>query len=143
MRSRTTSRRHSAGFTFTELIAIVVIIGLLAAIAIPMFVHHRARADDGAAKSLVRTAQSAVEAAYAETRSYPALTPAEVHATEPALTFTATGDGDAADDTVAVAFAEDGYRITTTSRSGTRFTITKDTGAVVPVTRTCGTGCTW
>jgi Tfp pilus assembly protein PilE len=135
--------RRDAGFTFTELIAITAVVGLLAAIAIPAVLHHRERAHDGAAKSLVRTAGSAVEAASAEAGGYAALTPAALHAAEPAVTFRATGEGDAAADAVAVTLGDAGYELVTTSRSGTRFRLRRDAGADPPVSRTCGAGCTW
>ena len=75
------------GFTLIELLVVIIIIAILAAIAIPTFLGQRQKAQDAAAKSLVRNAMMAVESAYTDTRDFTDVTAAMLTDIEPSIVF--------------------------------------------------------
>ena len=62
--------RKNEGFTLIELMIVIAIIGILAAIAIPQFSAYRTRSYNAAAEADLRNAATAQEAYYVDTQKY-------------------------------------------------------------------------
>src|SRR4051794_14826777 len=113
-------RRGESGFTLIELLVVILIIGILAAIAVPLFIHQRTKAYDTHAKTAIRTATTAIEVYRQEHNSYAGADAPALVAIEPAL-------GEAPG--LAVSGDADGFTISVASASGAQgggpFTVTR------------------
>src|SRR3954470_7151773 len=58
------------GFTLIELLVVILIIGILAAIAIPSFLNQKGKGEDSKAKADARTTQTALETYYTDNQTY-------------------------------------------------------------------------
>jgi type IV pilus assembly protein PilA len=97
------------GFTLVELLVVMLILGLLAAIAIPSFFNQREKAKDADAKAAARTAQTAMETyATGNQGEYTAVDPAALVAIETTL-------NDSNVSAAAANAAGDGYSLSVTS----------------------------
>src|SRR5581483_1692650 len=80
-------QRRDEGFTLIELMVVVLIIGILIAIAIPTFLGARKRAQERAAQSSLRNTLTSAKAIFTDNEDYSAATVSALTSAEPSLTF--------------------------------------------------------
>jgi len=85
--------RDEAGFTLIEILIVLVIIGVLLAIAVPSYLGYKDRANRGAAEANVRSAAPAVEAYYADHGTYVGMDAAALTAIDAGIKVTVVSVG--------------------------------------------------
>ena len=69
-RIRKAQEEHEGGFTLIELLVVIIIIGILAAIAIPVFLNQRAKGVDASMKSDARSVANEMETLFTDSQKY-------------------------------------------------------------------------
>ena len=121
------------GFTLIELLVVILIIGILAAIAIPSFLSQKDKAGDASAKSYVRNMQTAEETYFTDNSTYTA-TVADLRTIEPVLADVPNPGGTGPTAAALTDIRRD-YVITATSKAGVTYTITRRADGTT--TRSC------
>src|SRR5262245_52919445 len=126
--------QNEQGFTLIELLVVILIIGILAAIAIPSFLNQRSKGNDAEAKSTAVTAAEAFETCATDNNgSYTNCSLAPVRAIEPTLND--------AGSRLAVTPGANNYQVAVTSnRDSNAVTFTLSRSAKGTTSRTCSTG---
>src|SRR5216117_513825 len=113
-----------SGFTLIELLVVMLILGILAAIAIPAFLNQKNKATDSSAKVNARILETAMETCSTDNDGqYTPCTIAALRANEPQV----PASGVTADPTTPAG----GYTVSAVSATGNTFTITKSSNGQI------------
>ena len=131
LRERT---QEEKGFTLIELLVVILIIGILAAIAIPSFLNQRSKGNDAEAKSTAVTAAQAAETCATDNNGvYTSCTEAALQSIEPSL-------NDAAARLVVTPGANNYLIVVTSNRDSNAATFSLSRSADGTTSRTCASG---
>ena len=118
------------GFTLIELLVVILIIGILAAIALPAFLGQRQKGQDAEAKSNARNIVSHMESCYTVNETYVGCsTGTDI-----------TGSGIPSSGYAITGETATGYVVTATSKSANKFIMTKTASGIARTCTTANTG---
>jgi type IV pilus assembly protein PilA len=128
------------GFTLIELLVVILIIGILAAIAIPALLSQKSKAYDSSAKTVAQTAQTAMETYATENNGeYTGGTAAKLNTIEPSLNISKTNEAEL----LATVVSGNSYTVTAkAANTGDEYSVVRaSTGEVKHECKSSTLGC--